>query len=146
MAGGESVQITLEDDPTPLPAESRIRGVVARTKGDAVHEFLGTKLPERLARETGGYELTSWLDWLMKHGEIDSDGLSRATARARAAAEQMRRQGTPVRLLHSIFIREDEICFLLFDARSGEAVAETARRAAIAFERVVEIEIGLDES
>lgn len=66
-----------EDDPTPLPSEARSRVLVGRTVGEAVHEFLESKLPERLARETGGHDLTSWLEWLMKNGEIDRDGASR---------------------------------------------------------------------
>ena len=63
-----------EDDPTPIPTESRVRRLVAPTVGDATHEFLETKLPERLARETGSHDLVSWLNWLMENGEIRRDG------------------------------------------------------------------------
>ena len=73
------------------------------------------------------------------------DALPEAAARAGAAAEQLRGLGTPVRFLRSIFLPGDEICFLLFEGPSSEAVAETGRRAAIAFERVVEVEIAHDE-
>ncbi len=41
-----------EEDPTPLPAEAGVRRLARRTVGDAVHEFLESKLPQRLARET----------------------------------------------------------------------------------------------
>jgi hypothetical protein len=62
-----------EEDPTPLPAESRTRGLVKRSVGDAVHEFLDSKLPQRLARETGSHDMVSWLAWLMENGELTLD-------------------------------------------------------------------------
>ncbi|HYQ02452.1 MAG TPA: hypothetical protein VER96_27460 [Polyangiaceae bacterium] len=65
-----------EEDEAPLPAELHSRGLVKRTLGDAVHEFLETKLPERLTRETGGHDLTHWIRWLMENGELDLDGQS----------------------------------------------------------------------
>ena len=55
----------------------------------------------------------------------------------RAAAE-LTAEGTPVRLLQSIFVPEDETCFLLVEAATTENVHETARRAALRVERVVE--------
>ena len=42
--------------------------------------------------------------------------------RARAAAELLAGSGTPVRLIRSIFVPEDETCFLLFDSPSASAV------------------------
>lgn len=72
---------------------------------------------------------------------LERDALPQAADRARAAATQMRHGGTAVGFLRSIFMPGDEICFLVFEAPSEEAVAEAARRAAIVFERVVELEV-----
>jgi hypothetical protein len=55
-----------------------------------------------------------------------------------AAAEQLTREGTRVRLVRSILVPEDETCFYLFRAQTGDAVRETAARAGVQFERVVE--------
>ena len=54
------------------------------------------------------------------------------------AAAEVTAEGHPVRLVRSIFVPEDETCFLLVDAEAPEHVRETARRAALACERVVE--------
>jgi hypothetical protein len=62
----------------------------------------------------------------------------RGADRARRAAEELSGEGTPVRFLRSIFVPEDETCFYLYEAASAEAVREAARRAELAFERVVE--------
>ena len=58
--------------------------------------------------------------------------------RARLAAEELTREGTPVRYLRSIFVPEDETCFALYEAVTAEAVREVARRAALRFEHVAE--------
>jgi hypothetical protein len=58
--------------------------------------------------------------------------------RARAAAEALSQQGTPIRFLRSIFVPSDEICFYVFEAISAEAVGAACQRAALRFERVVE--------
>lgn len=59
-------------------------------------------------------------------------------ARARLAAEELAREGTPVRYLRSIFVPEDETCFYLYEAASPEAVREAARRAQLPADRVIE--------
>ena len=59
-----------------------------------------------------------------------------ATARARAAAAQMRREGTPIRVLRSFFVPEDELWFCLYEARSSDAVAEASRRAELGLGRI----------
>jgi hypothetical protein len=77
-----------------------------------------------------------------------ADGLQSAARRARAAAEEMTREGTPIRYLRGIFLGGDEICFHLYEASSPELVVEASRRAAIPVERVVEavdVELGRDE-
>jgi hypothetical protein len=50
----------------------------------------------------------------------------------------MTREGQRVRYLRSIFVPEDEICFLLFEAASPELVGKASRRAELAYERIVE--------
>jgi hypothetical protein len=62
-------------------------------------------------------------------------------ARLSTAAEAMRGEGTPIRYLRSLVLRADEICFAVFAAPSADVVAEAAWRAAIAFERVVEVDV-----
>jgi hypothetical protein len=49
----------------------------------------------------------------------------------------MGRDGLQVRYLRSIFVPEDEICFLLFEAASPELVGEAGRRAALDDYRIV---------
>ena len=58
--------------------------------------------------------------------------------RARAAAEQLTREGVPVSFLRTIFVPEDETCFYLFDADSASAVAEAGNRAELEFDHVRE--------
>jgi len=75
-----------------------------------------------------------------------SSGLRDAASRARAAAEELNREGTPIRYLRALFLGEDETCFHLYEAGSPESVLEASRRAAIPVERVVEaIDIELGE-
>jgi hypothetical protein len=47
--------------------------------------------------------------------------------RARSAADELTRQGTRVRFDRTIHVPEDEICFFVFDARSGREAAIQAR-------------------
>lgn len=68
--------------------------------------------------------------------ETDVGGVARGAENARVAAEELTRQGTPVRYLRSIFVPEDETCFYLYEAASADAVREAAQRAALPFERV----------
>lgn len=57
---------------------------------------------------------------------------------ARLAAEELTREGTPVRYVHSIYVPEEETCFFLYQAVSADAVREAAQRAALPFERITE--------
>jgi hypothetical protein len=68
----------------------------------------------------------------------DGAGVGGRTEIACLAAEELTRQGTPVRYLHSIYVPEEEICFFLYEAVSADAVREAAQRAALPFERVSE--------
>ena len=58
--------------------------------------------------------------------------------RARLAAEELTREGTRVRFDRTIHVPEDEICFFVFDARSGREAALLAQRADLDPLRVVE--------
>jgi hypothetical protein len=58
--------------------------------------------------------------------------------RARTAAQELTQERTPVRFEHSIHVPEDEICFYVFDARSGSDAALAAQRAGLDPFRVVE--------
>jgi hypothetical protein len=58
--------------------------------------------------------------------------------RVRLAAEDLARAGTTVRYLRSIFVPEDEICFLLFEAACAQDVRDAARSADLPFERISE--------
>jgi hypothetical protein len=58
--------------------------------------------------------------------------------RAHAAANELSREGIPIRFVRSIFVPADEICFYVFEAVSAEAVGTACERAALRFERVVE--------
>jgi hypothetical protein len=69
----------------------------------------------------------------------DATALGRSVRRARLAAEEQTRQGTPVRYLRSIYLPEDETCFLLYEAESAEVARRAAAFAGVAFERVSEV-------
>ena len=67
-----------------------------------------------------------------------SDGLREAAARARSAAEELSREGRPVRYVRALFLGEDETCFHVYEAATAASVLEAAERAGISVERVVE--------
>jgi hypothetical protein len=69
----------------------------------------------------------------------DAAALERSVRRARLGAEEQTRQGTPVRYLRSMYLPEDETCFLLYEAESAEAARRAAALADLAFERVSEV-------
>ncbi len=63
---------------------------------------------------------------------------ARATGRrARAAAEQLSREGVPIRYVRTTFLPDDETCFHLFEAASAEVVEEASSRAELGRARVV---------
>jgi hypothetical protein len=65
--------------------------------------------------------------------------------RARLAAAQVTREGRPVRFLQSIFVPEDETCFLLYEAGSAGDVRVAAQRAGLPAARVAEARTGIGE-
>jgi len=52
----------------------------------------------------------------------DAAARGRSVRRARLAAEKQTRQGTPVRYLRSMYLPDEETCFLLYEAESAEAI------------------------
>lgn len=67
------------------------------------------------------------------------DGVvERAAARAADAARALARSGVRVRHVQSIYLPEDETCFLLFEAASEGAVRAAAGWAELICNRVVE--------
>ena len=57
--------------------------------------------------------------------------------RARAAAEELSREGVPIRYVRTTYLPDDETCFHLFEAASAGVVAEASRRAELGRARVV---------
>ncbi len=76
----------------------------------------------------------------------DAAALARCAAQARLAAEEQARLGVPVRYLRSMFVPEDETCFLLYEAETAESARRAATLAAVEVERVSEVigETGLE--
>lgn len=60
-----------------------------------------------------------------------------AGQRARAAAEELSREGVPIRCLRTTFLPDDETCFHLFEAPTAAAVEEVVRRATLGRARIV---------
>ncbi len=65
---------------------------------------------------------------------VGPDGLRRAGAAAQALAQS----GLPVRHVHSIYVPDDETCFLLFEAPSEAAARAAVDWAQLICNRVVE--------
>jgi hypothetical protein len=74
----------------------------------------------------------------------DAEGQAEVVARARAAADELAREGAPLRHLNCIFVPEDEMCLLLYEAASPELAREASHRAGIECERVLEAAGGLE--
>jgi hypothetical protein len=78
--------------------------------------------------------------WLVEGYAPASTDLAEVEERAREAAFGLTRAGTPVRWVRTIFVREDETCFHVFEAASVDSVREVARRALLSAQRIVEAE------
>ena len=81
--------------------------------------------------------MTSWLVEAYAPGSSD---LHEVEARVREAAATVTLAGTPVRYVRTIFVRQDETCFHVFEAASVESVREAARRALLSAQLIVEAE------
>jgi hypothetical protein len=68
----------------------------------------------------------------------DATDLAVAGERARTAAEQLTREGTPVRWVRAVYVAEYETCLLVFEARTPDAVDRAGRRAGLTYDRIVE--------
>ena len=64
--------------------------------------------------------------------------LQHATARARQATDELRREGEPIRFLRSIFVPEDGAWFFLYEGPSAESVQAAAKRARLGVRRIDE--------
>ncbi len=60
-----------------------------------------------------------------------------AGSRVQAAADQLSREGEPVRYLRTTFLPDDETCFHLIEAPTPAAAEEVTRRAALGSARIV---------
>ena len=65
----------------------------------------------------------------------DGAALERRVELTCRAAERLTREGTPVRHLRSLFVPEDETCYLVFEADAAPAAQEAASAAGLPFER-----------
>jgi len=67
-----------------------------------------------------------------------TDLLAQRVEQVAAAAGQVSAEGAGVRLLHVIFLPEDETCFYLYESASAGAVRAAATRAGLSFERMAQ--------
>ena len=75
---------------------------------------------------------------------VTEQQLADAGARARRAADEINSNGVLARYTGSILVPNDEIALCFFDAASIDAVSDLNRRAAIPFERILQI-VRLDD-
>ena len=69
----------------------------------------------------------------------DGDAVAQRATRAGLATQRMRRDGASISYLRSIFVPEDETCFLVYEARSVTDVCRAARLAGLPVDHVVEM-------
>lgn len=70
--------------------------------------------------------------------ETDWEDIQALAARSRAASDELREDGTPVRFLRSVFVPEDGKVYLLFEGPTEAAIREAAARAGFGVESVAE--------
>jgi hypothetical protein len=73
--------------------------------------------------------------YVPRTGARDAQAMARE---ARAGAEALTLEGTPIAYIRATCLPEDETCFHVFEAASWEAVAEVCRRAGIGNGRIVQ--------
>ena len=66
----------------------------------------------------------------------DGGSIVECEEHARAAADALSRSGLSVRCVSSIFVPDDETCFLLYEAETAAAVQQAAAHAGLAVDRV----------
>ncbi len=64
------------------------------------------------------------------------EALRQAAERLRTAADEMSREGKPVRYVRSTIVPQDESCLFLVSATSERLVREAYARAGVHFERI----------
>lgn len=69
---------------------------------------------------------------------LGADERAQVAARARAAADELARDGAVLRYVDAIFVPDDEMCLLVYEADSADLVREAARRAGVSCDRVLE--------
>jgi hypothetical protein len=65
-----------------------------------------------------------------------SDHASRWPAQISGAARTLTSEGTPIALLCSVFVPDDETCLFVFEAQTSEAVQTVARRCDLRIDRL----------
>ena len=58
----------------------------------------------------------------------------------RRSAQELTREGDPVRYVRSIYLPDDETCLDLYVASSSEVVSQATRRAGVSYDRIVACE------
>lgn len=69
---------------------------------------------------------------------VHASDVEAAAARARAVADDLRANGTPVEYLGALLVEQDEVVFHAFRARALGDALDASRRAGLPFERVIE--------
>ena len=69
----------------------------------------------------------------------DAGAVSHRADRAGLAAQRMRQDGTSIRYLRSIFVPDDETCFLVYEANSANDVRRAARLAGLPVDHIAEM-------
>lgn len=62
--------------------------------------------------------------------------VSQIAERARLAARELRAAGTPVRFLRSVYVPEDDACYLLYEAPSEASLREALTAAGLTATRI----------
>lgn len=75
------------------------------------------------------------MQYLLEFFASQSSEVTAAELAARLSVTGEQQEGA--RWLHSIFVPEDETCYLVYEAGSMDAVAVAAERAGIRYERIV---------
>ncbi len=66
----------------------------------------------------------------------DEQGASDGGESARMAADELRRRGSAIHVRWSIFVPDEETCFVLFEAESPESVSDAALLAKLPTARI----------
>jgi Nickel responsive protein SCO4226-like len=69
----------------------------------------------------------------------DRGAVTEGAGRADLGVLRLRRDGASIRYLRSIFVPEDETCFLVYEAESADDVRRAARLAGLPADRIVEM-------